>query len=176
MSGNLRIARSWVDVHSIASIWSWAPLSWLVEDIEATSFSPRESHTPTQVSAPREKLQRLKLLALAWMVYIYNGSFINLYIYMCNGECPSSIFMSYILHCFSRSIKLILHKCMDHMFDWGPFLQNHQLSPQSNAGSASIRSWEWSGPSPQTDSAWKEPQKFELYRWAVFSKHSVITA
>ena len=97
MSGNLRIARSWVDVHSIASIWSWAPLSWLVEDIEATSFSPRESHTPTQVSAPREKLQRLKLLALAWMVYIYNGSFINLYICAMENVLHQSLWAIYFI-------------------------------------------------------------------------------
>lgn len=137
-------------------------------------FAQRVSYTYSSFRAPRKTPASqtpgfgVDGLYIQWIVHQS--------IYMCNGECPSSIFMSYILHCFSRSIKLILHKCMDHMFDWGPFLQNHQLSPQSNAGSASIRSWEWSGPSPQTDSAWKEPQKFELYRWAVFSKHSVITA
>lgn len=93
-------------------------------------------------------------------IYTMDRSWIYKYLY---GECPSSIFMGYMLHCFSRSMKLILHKCMDHMFDWGPFLQNHQLSPQSNSGSASIRSWEWSGPSPQTDSAWKENYIGELF-------------
>ena len=66
-------------------------------------------------------------------------------------------------------IELILHKCMGHMFDWGSFLPNHQPSPQSNSELASTRSWEWSGPSPQIDSAWKQPQTNELYiyRWAV---------
>ena len=60
-------------------------------------------------------------------------------------------------------IELILHKCMGHMFDWGSFLPNHQPSPQSNSELASTRSWEWSGPSPQIDSAWKQPQTNELY-------------